>query len=79
MKKIIDLQEERNLAFKNMEAIVKKAETENRAVNEAEQVEWAKFDKQINDVDAQIKILQRQEELNIEFAARNLKKAVVTP
>lgn len=79
MKRILDLKEERNLAVQNLDAITKKAENENRSINEAEIAEFDKFDKQIKDIDKQISVLERAEALKAEYAQKAQPKEVKSP
>jgi hypothetical protein len=79
MKKILDLKEEKNLAFQNLEAIVKKADDEKRAISETEQLEFEKYDVQIKEADKQIALLERSEALKAEFVQKVQPKNVETP
>ena len=84
MKRLLDLKEERNLAILNLEALTKKAEDEKRNLSEAEILDFQKFDNQIKELDKQIGVLERSEEIKAEQerrAAQNnpVPKNVQTP
>jgi len=64
MKKINELKEKRNLLIAEMEAIIKLGETENRSNTEAENTEWQGKSDEVEKIDKDLVMLERQEELN---------------
>lgn len=71
MKKLVDLLNERTEKIGKMEAILNKAQTENRKRTEAESTEWTSLDTEVRSLSEEIKILERQNALNLEIAGNN--------
>lgn len=64
MKTIKELLAERNGLIEKMSILIALGKTEERALTEDEQKDWTKDDERIQAIDSEVKILQRQEELN---------------
>ncbi len=79
-KKIIELKAKREQAYNAMTAINDKAAEEKRdLLNETEIAEFQKREKEISDLDVQIRIAEKQLELNKEYASRQMPKSTETP
>jgi HK97 family phage major capsid protein len=78
-KKIIELKEKREALVDAMSAITGKAETEKRNINEAEIAEFDKHEADIKEIDVQLRIAERQFELDKERASRQMPKNQASP
>lgn len=70
MKKLNDLLQERSDLVGKMDAILNKAQTENRKRTETETNEWNAHNARITEINAEIQVLERQAELNRTIAGQ---------
>lgn len=71
MKTIKELLAERNGLIEKMSILVALGKTEKRSLTEDEQTTWGADDERIRAIDSEVKILERQEELNKQNLGKN--------
>lgn len=76
MKSINELKQERAAKIAQMSTLVDRVMAENRSKDEAETTLWNNLDKEVTGLDENIRMAERQEELNKRSAGESVKTAV---